>query len=178
MSALDDEYFARKDTCHADCLEKCDYAKKARHISVKRVRELQQDMSKKLAFVDLRRPTEQEVSFVQGATLVSYTGTLADAEEKMRATDWSKNAELQNADYILCYCVAGWRGSVAAVVLSETFGDKVYNIAGGLIELYNDNEQVVTVDGNDTTVVNKFHPCAARYAQWITRENDFVLPPS
>ena len=99
---------------------------------------------------------------------------MADAERTI--LEWEIPQQVQEADYILTYCTAGWRGSVAQNGLEERLKRPVYNLGGGLTAWYNAGESVWDTVNGKTESINKIHPCAPLYVQWCYRENEYELP--
>lgn len=102
--------------------------------------------------------------------MISYPeeGKLAEAKAVME--EWTIPQSVRDADLIVSYCTAGWRGSVASTVLEARLERPVYNLGGALTAWYNDGGKVVDDDGKE---VNQMHPCGNFFVQYVQRANGF-----
>ena len=158
---------------------RCEYTRSARHISLPVLQRYLSststkgnDTCAKVILIDLRRRSEQRISHIPGAIQISYPegGRLPEARAVMK--QWEIPQAVRDADLIVAYCTAGWRGSVASTVLESRLGRPVYNLGGALLAWYNDGGRVVNDDNEE---VEQMHPCADGWVQYFKRKNDFAL---
>ena len=167
-------------------IARCEYTRAARHISLPVLQKYmsataaannENDRSKGakagVVLIDLRRRSEQEISHIPGAVQISYPEEGRLPEAKLVMEQWDIPPSVRDADLIVTYCTAGWRGSVASTVLERRLGRPVYNLGGALLAWYNDGGRVVNDDDEE---VEQMHPCAVGWVQYVKRKNDFVLP--
>ena len=128
--------------------------------------------SKQVVLIDLRRRSEQAISHIPGAIQISYPEEGKLPEAKVVMEQWEIPQSVRDADLIVTYCTAGWRGSVASTVLESRLGRPVYNLGGALLAWYNNGGRVVNDDDEE---VEQMHPSADGWVQYVKRKNDFVL---
>jgi|GEM_PF-832847 len=116
---------------------------------------------------DVRKPSEYDVSRIDGAIRVSPSASAADFLDD--------HAGVIRGRTVVFYCSVGERSSrLAQGVMSRgAEAEAVYNLAGGIFKWHNEFRDVVAANG-DTTAI---HPFNRRWGRLLERQDAIRTRP-